>query len=210
MVHPYLARKWSLDITPSGPHLKTSSNTPGSSRIAKYPRSQEQDRLALQYQTNTTSLSSSWTVSPTRSTKIQPQLSNIQSTPLPKQQYQTLKETKMRLLFLLFVLWVATCIGYVLRAANPARLLSATSQGNHRSPSSPSPPPPSPSLQERNAPTKTITAGQARATEPPPETGRRPYSGPQIFAISYASVFGFVMLGCFVWIWSGRFFWNGG
>ncbi len=144
--------------------------------------------------------------SPTNTAKIQRQLPYTQST-LPKQQHQVVKETKMRFIFLLFVLWIATCIGWVITAANPARLLSATSQSNRSSQPSPDQQH-SPLHREKNDLTRTFAASQPKKLEPSPGTGGRPYSGPQIFAISYASVFGIVMLGCLVWIWSGRFFGN--
>ncbi|KAH7386427.1 hypothetical protein BKA64DRAFT_680913 [Cadophora sp. MPI-SDFR-AT-0126] len=112
----------------------------------------------------------------------------------------------MKLSLLIFMLWAAVTLSYVIPGKEPSNLLSL------RSPNAKSSSPPaytlhSPSapLQERPASTKTIKNRQETTTSTPPaSSGPQKFSVPQIFAISFACVMGATVLGCMLWICFGR------
>ncbi|KAK0111596.1 hypothetical protein ONS95_001944 [Cadophora gregata] len=106
----------------------------------------------------------------------------------------------MKLSILIFMLWAAITLSYVIPGEDPTNLLSLRSPQNKAS----SPPPytihsPSALLKDRAASTKTLESRQDTTT-PPPTSGPQKFSIPQIFAICFGCVMGATVLGCLLWI----------
>ncbi|PVH77737.1 hypothetical protein DL98DRAFT_517212 [Cadophora sp. DSE1049] len=113
----------------------------------------------------------------------------------------------MKLSLIIFMIWAAVALSYVIPGEEPANLLSLRSPKDK--PSSPPPytlySPPSALLRDRAAPSKTLNNRQETTTSTPPaSSGPQKFSVPQIFAISFACVMGATVLGCMLWICFGR------